>query len=647
MENFTSNTQVLRRSIIRAAFIFIFLLFNGFSWSQTLTSKNKKAVKLYDDAKTLMGSRDFDKAFDKLQQAIERDPNFAEAYLKLASIYRINFNDSMQRWCYHQVIDRYPDAARFASSWYALGESEFKMGQYEEALNYLTKYKELTSEKGRFSSKAKLMIDNSNFAIEYKVNDFQFNPRPLPAIINQFKQQYFPVLTADQNTILFIKREGDEEILQTDKDESGAWQEPHSISNNINSEYNEGTCSISADGRMLVFTSCMGRRGYGSCDLYTSRKVGKEWSVPENLGEKVNSSAWDSQPSLSADGRTLYFVSNRRGGFGKRDIYVTHKDENGTWETPKNIGSDINTSFDDISPFIHPNGQRLYFATNGRLGFGGFDIYFSNKDTQNGWKTPTNFGYPINTHNDEVSMFISADGSKGYYSHEERGDKNIRSTLYEIDIPPQLQIEHKTTYVYGKVTDSESGMPLKASISLVDLNTETIIEMVSSDLLTGDYLIVLTEGADYGLFAESEGYLYKSVNFNLREEILNPVKVNLYLDPIKAGRKVVLENIFFDFDSYTLSPQSQTELNKVLKFLKSNETLRVEISGYTDNVGNEKYNLELSDKRAKSVYDYLVNSGINKSKLGFKGYGASNFLKSNDSKEGRAVNRRIEFKILK
>ena len=647
MENFAANTQVLERSLMRIVLLIALVLSSWISWSQTLTSNNKKAVKLYEEARSLIGARDFDKAFERLQLAIDKDPDFAEAYLKLASIYQIKFNDSLQFWCYRQVIDRYPDIPKFASSWYLLGSNAFKNGNYEETLKYLGKYMELTSEKGRYASSAKMLIDNSHFAINYKTNDFQFNPRPLPKVVNQFKQQYFPVLTVDQNTLLFIKRQGDEEILQTDKDKNGNWQEPHSISDNINSEYNEGTCSISADGRMLVFTSCMGRQGYGSCDLYVSYKTGNEWSVPENMGEVINSPSWDSQPSLSADGRTLYFVSNRRGGFGSRDIYVSQQNEAGEWQSPQNVGSSINTSFDDISPFIHPNGQRLYFATNGRLGFGGFDIYFSDKKSASEWLAPTNFGYPINTHDDEVSMFISSDGAKGYYSHEERTKESVLSTLYEIDIPPKLQVEHKSSYVFGKVMDGETNTPLKATVSLINLDSNNSVEKVRSDSVTGDYLIVITQGAQYGLFAESEGYLYKSENFNLTEKLLMPVKINLKLEKIKPGARVVLKNIFFDFDSYNLTSTSKAELNRVLHLLNTNKTLRVEISGYTDNVGTEKYNLELSEKRAEAVYNYLVKNGADKTKLGFRGYGASNFLNSNNTEEERAKNRRIEFKVLK
>lgn len=623
----------------------IVLFLGGFSKSQSLTSKNKKAIKLYTEARTLMGARSFDKAFNKLQSAIAKDANFAEAYLKLATIYRIRKEDSLRMNCYKEVTNRYPNVSRFSSSWFYLGEYYFKSGRYENSLMQLKKYLSITSNRGKFTSKAKLMIDNSRFAIDYKINEFHFNPRPLADVVNQFNQQYFPVLTADQKTLIFVKREENEEIMVSQLDSDGNWGNPISISSNINSEFNEGTCTISADGRKLVFTSCMGRKGYGSCDLYMSNKVGNEWSVPENLGGKINSTAWDSQPSLSADGRTLYFVSNRSGGFGQRDIYVSTVDKNGEWMKPLNLGPDINTSFDDISPFIHPNGQRLYFSTNGRLGFGGFDIYFSEKENTN-WTGPINFGYPINTHNDEVSMYISSDGEKGFYSHEERINNSFISILYEIDIPPKLQIEHKSSYVYGVVIDKKSKIALTATISLIDLENNIPVELVKSDSVNGKYLIVLTEGKDYGLFAEAAGYLYKSKNFNLTRELLIPVQVNFELEPIAVGSKIILNNIFFKFDSYEITKTSKVELLKILNLIATNLFEKIEISGYTDNVGSDTYNLELSAKRAKSVYDYLVTQGVLKTKLLFIGLGASNFLKDNQSEEGRSQNRRIEFKIL-
>ncbi|MCF6360656.1 MAG: OmpA family protein [Cyclobacteriaceae bacterium] len=621
------------------------IFLTGLASAQSYTSKNKKAIKLYTEARTLMGARSFDKAFDKLQLAINKDPNFAEAYLKLATIYRIRFQDSLQMTCYKEVVTRYPTTARFGSAWYYLGLHTFEEGQYEKALSYLKNYQNLTSSKGKYKGKAKLMIENCAFAIAYKVNDFQFNPRPLPSNVNQFKQQYFPVLTADQKSLIYVKREANEEIMLSTMDRDGDWESPVSISENINTEFNEGTCTISADGRKLVFTSCMGRKGYGSCDLYVSTKVGEEWSMPENMGSAINSSAWDSQPSLSADGRILYFVSNRSGGYGRRDIYVSTLNENNEWGNPQNIGTDINTPFDDISPFIHSNGQRLYFATDGRLGFGGYDIYFSEKEDE-GWANPINFGYPINTHNDEVSMYISSDGSKGYYSHEEKQGDSFSSTLFEIDIPPKLQIAHKSTYVFGKVMDKRTSSPLVATISLIDLETETDIEIVSSDSLNGEYLIVLTEGKEYGLFAESVGYLYKSINFNLTESLLEPVEVNLELESIKVGSKIVLNNIFFEFNSYELTSTSKAELSKIIDLLGGDMIAKVQIAGFTDNVGSDKYNVELSKQRAKSVYNYLVENGINKSRLTFVGKGATNFIMDNSSESNRSQNRRIEFEIV-
>ena len=628
-----------------ASILLFFLLLSGYSKSQSYTSKNKKAIKLYTEARTLMGARSFDKAFDKLQLAVERDPNFAEAYLKLATIYRIRIQDSLQMTCYKEVVSRHPKNSRFSSAWFYLGQYEFKSGNYKRSIEYLESYQNLTSLRGKYTSQSRLMIENSEFAIEYKINDFQFNPRPLPDVVNQFNQQYFPVLTADQKTLIYVKREQNEEIMMSEVDSAGNWTIPISISDNINSDYNEGTCSISADGRKLVFTSCMGRKGYGSCDLFISTKVGEEWSLPKNMGKTINSAAWDSQPSLSADGRTLFFVSNRKGGYGKRDIYVSTLDDKGNWTKPLNIGGGINTSYDDISPFIHPNGQRLYFSTDGRLGFGSFDIYFSEKE-RGEWTKPINFGYPINTHNDEVSMYISSDGKKGFYSHEEQVKSSFTSTLYEIDIPPELQIEHKSSYVFGEVIDLETGKFLSAKISLIDLEEDTSIQVVNSDSVSGKYLIVLTEGKDYGLFAEAEGYLYKSKNFNLTKELLKPVEVNIGLDPVAVGSKIILNNIFFEFDSYKLSIRSQAELEKILHLISENSFNKIEISGYTDNVGSKLYNLDLSTKRAQSVYEYLVNNGVSKTKLSFIGLGASNFLNDNNSEEGRIQNRRIEFKIV-
>ena len=306
------------------------------------------------------------------------------------------------------------------------------------------------------------MLESARFAIENKATASEFNQHPLSDTVNCFAMQYFPVLTADQQELIFTRRtsnddSADEDLVVSRKNFRGRWSAPVSISPNINSQWNEGTCTISADGRKLIFTSCIGRRGYGSCDLFQSVKVGDTWSEPENLGPNVNTGDWESQPSLSADGRVLYFVSDRRGGYGRRDIWVSRLTVDGKWTKAENAGRSVNTQYDEISPFIHVNGKTLYFASNGLPGFGGYDIYFLEKNSDGLWSKPVNVGAPINNHHDQFSLFITANGEKGYYVHEERtSEGHDVSKIYEAEIPQRYQIKFRSNYVKGIVRDKQT-----------------------------------------------------------------------------------------------------------------------------------------------------------------------------------------------
>ncbi len=465
--------------------------------------------------------------------------------------------------------------------------------------------------------------------------------------------QYFPALTADQQELIFTRRAGDgpnddEDLVISHKDARGRWAKPQAISKNIDTPLNEGTCAISADGRKLIFTSCVGRDGIGSCDLYESRKIGEEWTEPKNLGPNVNSVAWESQPSLSADGRTLYFVSDRRAGMGRRDIWISVQDDRGRWTKAVNAGKQINSQFDEISPFIHVNNQTLYFASNGLPGFGGYDIFFAEKDST-GWSKPKNVGAPINNYEDQFSLFITADGKKGYFSHEENLESGAsRSKIFEVDIPEESQVRNRSNYVKGIVRDRETKSPLAASVELINLETNTVESLVESDSVSGQYLIVLTQGADYALYVNKVGYLFRSLNFNYSEvEQFEPIVIDVDLEKAKEGSIAVLNNIFFDVDQYALKPKSFPELQKLIRFLNASPRLRVEISGHTDNSGSADHNRQLSEKRAQSVYNYLVQNGIDKSRLTPKGFGADKPVASNATPEGRQSNRRIEFKVIK
>jgi outer membrane protein OmpA-like peptidoglycan-associated protein len=497
--------------------------------------------------------------------------------------------------------------------------------------------------------KAHQISMSSEFAIEAIKKPLDFKPKPMADVLNQFKRQYFPVLTADQQTIIFTVNEGnreDENIYISTK-LNGEWQRPQSISKTLNTDFKEGTCSISADGRIMIFTACDGRETYGRCDLYETHKIGEEWTEPVNLGQGVNSPMWESQPSLSADGRTLYFISDRRSGYGGRDIYVSKKDNKGNWMPATNVGNSINTPFDEVSPFIHSNGKTLFFSSEGLPGMGGFDLYFSEQQG-NLWTAPKNLGYPLNTKDDQVSLFVSADGKKAYYTFENvDANRQYRSVLAEFDMPPEIAPAFKSNYVKGEVFDAETHNKLQASIDLYNVKTEELVSSVSSDKVTGEYMIVLTEGSEYALYARREGYLFRSLSFDYSEnKNPDPVVVNIALEKVKPGAKVVLNNIFFATGKYDLEDKSKTELDKIIEFMENNPKLKVEISGHTDDVGSDVDNMKLSVNRAKAVYDFLITAGVAKERLMSKGYGETQPSVPNDSEANRQINRRIEFKVL-
>jgi OmpA-OmpF porin, OOP family len=551
-----------------------------------------------------------------------------------------------------EAYKRHPDTRAHAVLYLEMAEVYLYLEQYDKADALASQFLSYGVKSPNQIRAATEVQSNARFALEHMKMAAEFNPQPLSEEVNRFYMQYFPVLTADNQQLIYTRRQGprpedDEDLVISLKNEAGEWGAPQSLSPKINSPGNEGTCTISADGRILIFTSCFGRKGYGKCDLYISRKTGTEWSEPENLGPEVNTGAWESQPSLSADGRTLYFVSDR-AGFGKTDIWVTRLSASGEWQKPTNLGPVINTSGDEISPFIHPNGRVLYFASNGHPGFGGFDLFYS--EWENGaWSKPVNMGAPLNNAEDQLSLFITADGKKGYYSNEKhQGDiKKFRGLLYEFEVPEALQVKYKSNYIRGQVLDKVTGKPLKAVVELFDLGNEEMVAMVESDAVTGDYMMVLTEGAGYALYVNKEGYLFESLSFDYAQrDNFEPILLDIHLQPIDKGVSVTLNNLFFDTDKYEIKESSYTELNKVVRFLMENPSLRIEISGHTDDVGSKAYNQQLSEKRASSVRDYLISKGIPASRLLSKGYGDSLPKTPNTNEANRQMNRRIEFRVL-
>jgi len=633
-------------------FIFFFALAFTSQAQQELGTKNKRAADLYVESENFVIRRQYPQAISLLNQALNRDYQFAEAHLRLGTCYKAIEDNAGAIKHFSEVIKLKPTDPRYSLAYFVLAEIGIKKGEYDEAIELLVQHQKIAP-KGNLLDEGARMLQNAHFAREAIENPVEFNPQPLSSKVNIFQLQYFPVLTADEKTLFFTARNGnartdDEDIFISTKDNFGEWTTPESISRNINTRYNEGTCSISADGRMMIFTACEGRQGYGSCDLYVTYKIGDEWSIPENLGSNINSPQWDSQPSLSADGNTLYFVSNRPGGIGNRDIYVSYRNEAGNWTMAQNVGEPINTSSDEVSPFIHANGLTFFFASNGHPGFGGFDLFSSEIGTDNKWGTPRNLGYPINTSEDQVSLFIAASGTTAYYANEKKqGNQYVDSKIYSFELPPQLQVTRGVNYVKGRVVDAITQRPIVATVELYDLETDELSSRVKSDSLTGEYLITLTKGSEYALYVNKNGYLFDSRYFSFQEDdSVNPELADILLNKINRGESVNLNNIFFDFDKFVLREKSKTELKKIIAFLNAYPDIKIEIEGHTDNVGSAQYNLELSRNRALSVYEYLKENGVADSKVYYKGYGMEKPISTNETEEGRQQNRRIAFKIL-
>jgi OOP family OmpA-OmpF porin len=639
-------------SQLRSILFLPFFFFAVLSYAQEYSTSNKKAIKDFVEADGLLHNRKFPEAILLLEGAIQKDPNFVEAHLKVASAYKTMGDDVHAKPHYYKAAELRPDTKEYYKLYYTVADYYLNEGDYENSKKFLEKIITYNPNDKVVLYRANILLSNCNFAIEAKKHPIAFNPTLMSKKVNKYFQLGYPRATADQELFLFAKRDGsrlnqDEDIMICKK-VNGEWSDPVSISDKINTPFNEGTPSISADGKVLVLGSCNTKNTIGSCDLYISYKRGNDWTVPENMGIKVNSNVWDSEPSISADGRTIYFSSERSGGFGFFDIWMTTMDDNGNWTKARNVGRPINTEGKEVSPFIHANGTTLYFSSDKHPGMGGYDIFYSHKIDTSNWSNPVNAGYPLNTQLNDATIFITADSKKGYYSMYEKKDiRNAEALLYEFDVPKELKEEMISTYAKGTVYDTETKKKLGAKVELIDLKTQRVIQSVRSDSVNGDYMIVVTKGTDYGLYVSREGYLFKSVFFDDKNpKSSEPLSLDIYLDPVKAGKAVVLNNIFFPTSSYKLEEKSQTELDKIILFLKQNPKVNIEFGGHTDDVGSDQDNIELSLKRAKSVYDYIATKGIPAARLKFKGYGETKPVAPNDSEEHRRINRRIEFKVL-
>lgn len=632
--------------------LFVFVMLCSFkSFAQReYSTKSKKAIKHFEEALKYYSARNNREALEYLQKALKADDEFVEAYAVSGDCHTDLGELDQAIVSYKKVIELDPDFTSAINK--QLADVQFRSGNYEDAIpNY-----EIFLTKKRVNPKLKeraaRYLENAKFGAEAKKNPVPFDPKNLGQNINTADYEYFPVLTADEQTLVFTrnKRQGIGMDFQEDFyvsfAENDDWTSAMNLGEPINTDDNEGAQTITADGKQLFFIGCNRKTGMGSCDIYRSLRNGRRWAKPENLGSPVNSSKWESQPSVSSDGKTLYFVSNRNGGQGGMDIWITHLAPNGEWTVPRNLGDVINTPFSEETPFIHPDGRTLYFTSDGHLGFGEKDIYMTRKDSLGNWSTPKNLGYPINTWNDEQGLFVAASGEKAYFSSDRDGGFG-KLDLYSFELYEDARPD-KVTYIKGRVKDKVTGKPLAAKFELIDLETsQTVIES-SSDPINGAFLVTLPVDHNYALNVSKDEYLFYSEHFSLEadHDLSKPYKMDVKLQPIKYGEKVVLKNIFFETASYELLPESKVELDKLVAFMNNNPKIRIEIGGHTDNVGKPEDNQLLSENRSKSVRSYLIDNSIASDRIQYKGYGEEQPIDTNETPEGRANNRRTEFKVL-
>ncbi|MEP6950195.1 MAG: OmpA family protein [Ginsengibacter sp.] len=606
------------------------------------------ATTIYTLAINKAQSEDYITAVRMINEALKIEPKYVDAYLSLAGI-----NAEMKN--YAGSVSQFEKAFSLDSVYtnnYLLpySISLAGTGRFNDALAAVNKFLLDPTLNERSKKAGEFRKTTYQFAIDYDKThpekNYVFKPQNLGDSINTTDLEYFPSLTIDGKKMVFTKRiKGNEDFYESDLN-NGKWGKAYPLPGNINSStFNEGAQNISQDGKWLVFTGCNFPEGLGSCDLYISYLTKNGWSEPANLGPNVNSEFWESTPSLSPDKKDLYFSSNVPGGFGGKDIWVCHRNENGKWEEPLNLGAEINTPGDESTPFIHADNQTLYFNSTGHPGYSDKpDIFVTRKLPGGKWSKPENLGYPINTIDDEGSMIVAADGRTAYYSSD-RSDTKGGLDIYTFELRQDLR-PLKTLWVKGRVYDIKTKNGLPSSVELTDVNSRELISKLQTDE-DGNYLVTLPIGKEYAFNVKRKGYLFYSENYNISEGSTDSTfEADIALQPIEANAHIILKNVFFDTKKTELKPASVTELDNVVRLMNENPTIKILISGYTDNVGKPADNLNLSKGRAVAVVNYLLNKGVKNERLSFKGNGESNPVADNKTGEGRALNRRTELRIV-
>lgn len=630
--------------MIKKTFLLLILSIACMSASaQQFSTKNKKAIDLYNKAGRVRNNPQ--EAEKLLLQAYAKDKNFVEAAWKLSDLYAETEQEDKQLQILEKTLN--PKHPKYYQIALKMANAYYETGNYEQAMEY---YK-------LFPEKTAAHIQKTQVALMLKANPIPFDPKNMGPVNTEF-DDYWPNISVDgqifSTTVLVGKLPGrkptssdQEDIYQSYLQKDGTWSNTKPLGPPIQTKQNEGTQSFSLDGRYMFFVACNRKESLGGCDIYYSIKDGDKWGTPINPGAPLNTKYWESTPSISSDGNELYFASNRPGGLGGNDIWKCDVSQNAdgtlTFSNIVNMGSNINTNKDEISPFIHPDNQTLYFSSKGWEGMGGYDVFFSRKDEFNNWSKAQNMGYPLNTHRNEIGFVVNSQGDKVYFSSNGIEKNGRGMDIYEATLDESLRPQ-KVDFFIGKIIDDETHEPLGANVELFNMSNDKVISKTKSDKNTGRCILrIPSTGDDYGYNITAEGYMFLSDKVT---ETNTGTETLIRLKKAKAGSNLVLENVFFDTNSFELKEESKSELNRIIRFLSENPEIRVRFEGHTDSQGSRDLNTKLSDNRAKAVKNYLYQNGIEDWRMEAKGFGPDRPVDTNDTDEGRAQNRRTEMVIL-
>ncbi len=673
---------------------------------------NFKAVKLYKKALKIM-RKEPNEAYTLIRDALALDPEYLDANYKMARLAMGRENYLAARKYLLKVLAICPEYNVYVH--FYLGRIYYGSEEYSKAVKELKEFIKHPDKikVDRHYDTAEKIIKEATFYAELYEHPVPFDPINVPGICTQM-DEYLPFISAD-NTIAYytrrFKRKSRDDLFPKTVEVftfsvmgKKIFQDGEAMPAPFNRGNNEGGASLTINNMHMYFTICTAlTNGYNNCDIFTAdyvfideeslmdmafmrealnmtevelkfeleemKRTGSAymWTNVHSIGEDVNSmDSWESQPSISSDGGTLYFTSNRKGGIGGLDIYRSEKDTLGNWGKPINMGWNINTTGNEKSPFIHPDRKTLYFSSDGRKGVGGYDIFFSKfreeKTDSTGkktfkWQKPVNIGFPINSEDDDLGFFTSIDGKSGYFSSNNSSER-FRSKggwdLYTFPLYEAARPE-KVLFLKGELKDQNGEKIVGAEMDIINVQTKEVT-VVDVDSLSGMYAAVVTidkEEDEFIMTVKKENFAFNS-QFITAKEInkdvtgLKPAKLmDVKLTEVSLGEPYELDRITFATNSSSvLTMESMMVLDGFAAYLQDYPDMRVAIHGHTDDVGSDKDNLELSHNRAKSVRSYLMLSKVDPARLTYKGFGESRPLVPNSSESGRAKNRRTEFVIL-